>query len=382
MVIAFLYPTMFHPHWGGVERVADALAREFVSRGHRVIFIHNRLDLEKLAYDYPAPMYFLAESTARATAANLDSFHRIIDKEKVDAVINHCGGMIESELYCNAGKSDCRVISIIHRNPYNNYNSLFHEIYPLKNSSFIEKIKRLVRIGLYPKLKHDYLVRLKKSYADLLSLTDQTVLLSEAFVPEMKELNPLLECCAIPNPLPFDIPENISGKENIILWVGRMDRVQKRPDRMIEIWKRIYRRLPGWSLIMIGDGEYLNFVKERAGKLPRIQFTGFTDPRPYYAKARILCMTSSFEGFGMVLLEAMAYGCVPFAFDSFAAAKDLLPNPEQRLDPFNIRQYSDRLIKYAENSEAYDALVKSCRKHVEDYRVESIVDKWEKLLKK
>ena len=161
-----------------------------------------------------------------------------------------------------------------------------------------------------------------------------------------------------------------------------MDRVQKRPDRMIEIWKSICRRLPGWSLVMIGDGEYLNFVKERAGKLPRIQFTGFTDPRPYYAKARILCMTSSFEGFGMVLLEAMAYGCVPFAFDSFAAAKDLLPNPEQRLDPFNIRQYSDRLIKYAENSEAYDALVKSCRKHVEDYRVESIVDKREKLLKK
>ena len=41
-------------------------------------------------------------------------------------------------------------------------------------------------------------------------------------------------------------------------------------------------------------------------------------------RAPILCMTSNYEGFPMVLVEAMQYGCVPFAFDSFPSLYDII----------------------------------------------------------
>ena len=58
--------------------------------------------------------------------------------------------------------------------------------------------------------------------------------------------------------------------------------------------------------------------------LKRITFHGFTNPTEYYKSAPILCMTSNYEGFPMVLVEAMQYGSVPYAFDSFPSLYDII----------------------------------------------------------
>ena len=39
-------------------------------------------------------------------------------------------------------------------------------------------------------------------------------------------------------------------------------------------------------------------------------------------------MTSSFEGWGMTIVEAMTQGCVPIAMDSFSALHDIITNGE------------------------------------------------------
>ena len=51
MNILFIYPRMFHPHRGGIERVSDLLCRELIKRKHKVLFLHNICD-ESLE-DYP-----------------------------------------------------------------------------------------------------------------------------------------------------------------------------------------------------------------------------------------------------------------------------------------------------------------------------------------
>lgn len=58
MNILFIYPRMFHPHRGGIERVSDLLCRELIKRKHKVLFLHNICDESLEDYPYPAPIYF------------------------------------------------------------------------------------------------------------------------------------------------------------------------------------------------------------------------------------------------------------------------------------------------------------------------------------
>ena len=60
--------------------------------------------------------------------------------------------------------------------------------------------------------------------------------------------------------------------------------------------------------------------------LTNISFEGFKSPEPYYKEASVFCLTSAYEGFGLVLVEAMSYGVVPVAFNSYGAAEDVIDN--------------------------------------------------------
>lgn len=68
-------------------------------------------------------------------------------------------------------------------------------------------------------------------------------------------------------------------------------------------------------------------LKEMAHKLnlKNISFEGFQEPEPYYARSSLFCLTSTFEGFGLVLAEAMQHGCVPLAFDSYPGSQRHYP---------------------------------------------------------
>ncbi|RGN76255.1 glycosyltransferase [Segatella copri] len=76
-----------------------------------------------------------------------------------------------------------------------------------------------------------------------------------------------------------------------------------------------------------------------------LTFEGFQSPIEYYKRASIICMTSSFEGFPMVLVEAMQFGCVPIAFDSFEAIRDvIIPEKTGELvKPFKIKDFVNKL---------------------------------------
>ena len=58
MNILFIYPRMFHPHRGGIERVSDLLCRELIKRKHKVLFLHNICD-ESLLISFKNKSSFL-----------------------------------------------------------------------------------------------------------------------------------------------------------------------------------------------------------------------------------------------------------------------------------------------------------------------------------
>jgi glycosyltransferase involved in cell wall biosynthesis len=85
-----------------------------------------------------------------------------------------------------------------------------------------------------------------------------------------------------------------------------------------------------WTIDILGDGPLLRplaLQAEQLGIADRVNFRGFVrDPLPYLASARALILSSSWEGQGAVLLEALACGCPVIATRSTPAVAGVLAN--------------------------------------------------------
>lgn len=382
MNILFTYPTVFNPIMGGVERVTDLLAKEFRNRGHNVFYLNNYRNEELLKYSFPTHVDFCPYESY-TEKSNYEYYTNYLIRNDIDIVVNQCGAFTDSLLYNNVIGTNAKVISVIHNNPSLAYRYLFSEISQLRNPSFIEKLKRCARIAIYPKIKSDYLKRRKNYYHWLLTPgnTDAVALLSDSYKPELIELadcNTETIIDAIPNPLPYKIEKDLK-KEKTILYVGRLDVGQKRVDRLIKIWHKISPSFPDWQLKIIGDGPDRFKIEKLASRCQNIEILGFQDPEPYYRKASILCITSNFEGFPMVLLEVMSKGCVPIAFDSFTALHDIISDDKLKVSPFSKKEYITKLSDLMNNSALLSQLRAKCYENVEKFNISIICDKWESL---
>ena len=155
-------------------------------------------------------------------------------------------------------------------------------------------------------------------------------MLSPTFIPELESFSDrinLNKVVAIPNPAPFPSDRSaLQAKEKRLLFVGRLANQQKRVDRVLLIWKRIANDFPDWQLDILGDGPDRRQLENRSREmsLERIVFHGSQDPVPFYRRSQFLLLTSDFEGFGMVLVEAQAFGCIPIATNCFSAISDVI----------------------------------------------------------
>ena len=170
--------------------------------------------------------------------------------------------------------------------------------------------------------------------------------------------------------------------------MARFDIVAKRQDLLLTIWSEVEKHSVSedWKLIIIGYGSEEEYLKEKAKKLKlkNVIFAGFCDPRDYYKKASVYAMTSSDEGFPMVLLEAQQYGAVPLAFDSFVAVNDLINNGKSGyiVSDKNISEYVFKLLFLMKNRETCDVMARECMKSINKYSKEVIIERWMTLLNK
>lgn len=379
MNILFTFPFVFNPQKGGTERVTDILAKEFKRRGHKIFYLNMVADNSKMDYEFPGEMSFIDEHPKSETDRSRQYFNYLNDNQ-IDVVINQGGIMKSCNFFCETSNTKAISITVVHCDPMINYNVLFNEISTLRNDSIQEWVKRILRITYFPIRKRKLKKYLTNHFAELSIKTDYLCLLSDRFVPNLKSLCPSVcntKIISIGNPNTYKIEKNELPKEKIVLFVGRMDLGHKKPDRMIRIWKVIAKRFPDWKLVMIGGGASLEVMKHQSLNIPNIVFTGFTDPKVYYKKASVLCMTSNYEGWPMVLAEAMAHGVVPMSYESYSAIHDILKDDVQIVSPFSIREYVEKLSTIMRNESLRLTLAAEGYRTVEQYTVNRIADKWE-----
>lgn len=388
--ILFAYITPFHPEKGGIGRVTHTLTLELQRRGYKVFYLIYPCGITiRHEYVYPAPLEYLPSSDL-LSSENITYYQDYLKRNQIDIVINQSGNFSDSRLWLKAKDWNIKVISVLHSTPWVSYKHLWRELYPLRNNSSIEKLKRIVRIILYPKIKY----KIKNSRIDhfrqLLPETDYVCTLSEKYFSELNEICPGFErkYRAIANPNSYNTQEintHLKKKKKQILWVGLFS-VEKNPTLAINIWKSMYQDYPDWEFVIIGynkNGHWMERMQSLSKGIPNILFEGFQNPLPYQLESSIFCLTSSYEGWPMVLIEAMQCGTVPIAFNSFASVTDIIDNGRNGIliKPFSIKEYEKGLRRLMDNPAILKQMSEYAQQDIEKYSVENVVDKWEQLFK-
>lgn len=388
MNILFAYITPFHPNKGGIGRVTHELTREFMRRGHNVYYLIYKCGITvQHEYDYPAPLTYLPSSDC-LSKENIDAYHRYLQEHKIDVVINQSGNFDDTRLWVNTGDKLIKVVSVIHTTPWVSYKHMWQEICHLRNNSAIEKLKRVARVVLYPKIKFQFKKNRIQHYKMMLPATDFVCALSENFFSEISEICPGYEdkYIAIPNPNSYKTADIVpmltaTPKKKQVLWVGLFS-VEKNPTVAVKIWQRLYRDYLDWEFVIVGynkNGAWIERMKKMSKGIPNIRFEGYQNPLPYQIESSIFCLTSTYEGWGMVLTEAMQCGTVPIAFNSFASVTDIIDDGRNGIlvKPFSIKEYEKSLRRLMDNPELLHQMSESAKHDIEKYSVERVVDKWE-----
>ena len=225
-------------------------------------------------------------------------------------------------------------------------------------------------------------------YCKLIEHSSKLVLLSPTFIPTLAKLlnlndAQLKKVTAISNPI--EIQEHkITKKKKRVLWCGRVEYGIKRVDRIFDIWKTVAPRHNDWELHIMGSGniEYFkNIVKHY--NIPNVHFTGFCNPYEYYKDSSILCMTSSTEGWGMVLVEAQMFGCIPIAYNSYSSLTEIITDDINgyTIPAFNKKKFAERLEWLMDKEDERNKMIEECQKSVKKFDVSIIAQQWLSLFK-
>lgn len=390
MNILFVYTSEITPEDGGVQRVTSFLGSYFEQQNNDVYYLSFKKS--KTPSKVNSKQHFLPVENDLYNKKNISFYFDFVKINKIDIIINQAALGGNMTRFCAYAKSTSKVkiISVIH-------NSLLGNIlnYTSSHSKQLKKIPLPFLMDLLETkflknvLNFLYVIKYKRAYKFTCENSDKVVLLSEGFYEELRNFVPNYDSnkvCAIPNPCTLNVTNSIPKKINEILYVGRINTSQKKVDLLLKIWEGIYKQHQNWNLSIVGDGDERLDLEKQVCKLglERIKFCGLQNPIPFYGQSKILCMTSAYEGFPLVLAEAQVFGTIPIAFDSFASVRDIITNEENGflIEPFSLQKYIDRLSELMNNEEKMKEMALNCQKSVEKFSIEAVGEVWIELFHK
>ncbi len=168
------------------------------------------------------------------------------------------------------------------------------------------------------------------------------------------------------------------------LAVGRLTK-QKGFDLLLSAVASIQEQLGNWKIDIYGDGPEQQALLQQRDELKlqqRVHFHPFTqDIEQVYATHAFYIMSSRFEGFPMVLLEAAAAGLPIVSFDCKEGPSVLLQNGGGILVPFaDVEQLGEAIARVANDDSLRDTLRQQTHNIVVNYTPETIYTKWMNVL--
>ena len=231
----------------------------------------------------------------------------------------------------------------------------------------------------------------------------------------------------MPNPLALSPIDSVPQKQRVILAAGRVDvwhckgfdvlmrslassvileDMNGKPASLAALMRR-----GGWKLQIAGvwredsSKEYLLGIAREHGVDDLVEFLGFVDDmQSLYQRSSVFVLSSRYEGFGLVLIEAMSQGCAPVACDYKGRQREIinpssvLPQGEEEqsaavsefcvcdngilCEPDNADQLAAAIARMISDDKYRMSVQQNAISRSRYYSIENTIDRWEQLLNK
>lgn len=220
-----------------------------------------------------------------------------------------------------------------------------------------------------------------KSLLSKLRKLDRLVVLTEKDRETWVELNNVI---AIPNPLSISPAEKSDLSKKRVIAIGRYCH-EKGYDHLLQAWAIVQEKCLEWHLAIFGDGDrtvYKRMIDELHIDPKRcILYERTSDVISEYVNSSIAVCSSRFEGFGMVIVEAMACGLPVVSFDCPWGPRAIIRDGEDGVlvENGNVNQLAEALVQMIQHPEQRKTMADKTIENVKRFRIDQIAERWKSL---
>lgn len=357
---------------GGVERVfvekMNFLANQY---GQEVYLITTCQGNHPLAFPLSSKIKHIDLAVRFHTKYQYSLLKRLyvgwkMDKELV-VKLNHIVNEIDADIIITTSyykadtvcKLKCRAKKIIESHIAKNYNGINDGI----ERNFISKVYRKWQIN--------------KSIKTIEKKSDAIIALTNGDAKDWNSNNVIV----IPNIVNLHNQDYSNLTNKVALFAGRF-LYQKGLERMLAAWKIIVDKRNDWTMKLVGEGEQKETLVNQCKRLGienNVIFEGTTQHMVNeYCNSSIFLLTSRFEGFGLVLAEAMQCGVPCVSFDCPHGPADIIDNRKNGIlvENGNIEAFAEAILKLIENEELRIKMGKAAIEKAKAYLPETIMPQW------
>ena len=221
----------------------------------------------------------------------------------------------------------------------------------------------------------------KRHYVYQFRKLDHVVLLCQHDANCYKEYDSKFKPTVIYNPLTLRPGKVSDGSSKRFLAVGRFSKQHKGFDLLIEAFHLFAQSNKEWKLDIVGEGVeealYRSLI-QKYGLEDRVFIHPFTNHvQAYYSNAQVYVLSSRWEGFGLVLVEAMAHG-LPIVSSDLPTSKEIMGDFALYFKNSDIKELAQRLEDATHID--WQAKSKEALEIAQRFDIQNIIQQWKQMI--